>query len=94
MKMKTYPESKEIMFLKADINYTEFHLVDGRKIVSSYTLKTFVQQHSNFIRINRGTLLNPSHIKTIERDGNRACISLYNGSHLWVSRRRMYHFNI
>jgi DNA-binding LytR/AlgR family response regulator len=31
----------DLMFLKSDINYTEVYLADGRKCVTSYTLKIF-----------------------------------------------------
>ena len=84
-----FPDSSEIIYLKASSNYTEIHLVCGKKMVSAYTLKTFVPKHSHFLRINRETLLNPHHIKSMERAGSRACISLHDGSSLWVSRRRM-----
>ena len=56
----------KITHLEADINYTVFHLIDGKKSVSSYTLKHFEQllahSNSNFIRIHRGYIINISHI--------------------------------
>lgn len=84
-----YPDSSEIMYLKADINYTIFHLANGKKLISSYTLKTYEATHSTFIRIHRGTLINPRYIKSLEREGVTAHINLKDGSKMAVSRRRM-----
>ncbi len=89
MTKNTYPEAHEIMYLKADANYTIFHLVNGKKLVMSYTLKTYETTHSSFLRIHRGTLLNPRFIKGLERDGLYAHIRLKDGSRMAVSRRRM-----
>lgn len=88
----TYPEAHEIMYLKADANYTVFHLSNGKKLVMSYTLKTYEASHSGFLRIHRGTLINPRYIKSLEREGTQAHVHLLNGSKMVVSRRRMKEF--
>jgi len=51
----THPKSEDIMYLKADINYTEIHLKNGRKVVSSTTLKYHAanNQLQEFVRISK-----------------------------------------
>lgn len=93
MTKNIYPESHEIMYLKADANYTVFHLVNGKKLVMSYTLKTYVATHSSFIRIHRGTLINPRYIKSLEREGNVSGYRMHNGAYLIESRRRKVSLN-
>ncbi len=85
------PDISTIVCLEADINYTIFHLANGKKIVSSYTLKRFVEQpeFSLFLRINRGSLVNPTSIQGVEKQGNTAALKLSNGEVRRVSRRRL-----
>jgi hypothetical protein len=45
MKTLANPESINIIYLEADINYTTFHLIDGSKLISSFTLKRMKQKH-------------------------------------------------
>lgn len=85
------PDVTTIVCLEADVNYTIFHLKNGQKIVSSYTLKRFAEQpeFSLFLRINRGNLVNPSNIQSIEKQGSVSLIKLINGNEVRVSRRRV-----
>jgi DNA-binding LytR/AlgR family response regulator len=85
-----YPKNTDIICLEADINYTIFHLVDGRKVLSSSTLKVHEakQAHSHFLRINRHVLINPSFINQVVCQGSAKRIRLSNGKDYPVSRRR------
>lgn len=76
----------QIMYLKADINYTRFVMNSGREMVSSYTLQKFGEQlpAQQFIRINRGIILNSNFVKRIDN----AEITLINNDVFLVSRRR------
>lgn len=80
----------EIVFLKADANYTEFHLVGGRKTLSPRTLK----HHENmpamrhFLRVSHSFLLNPAYIYGISRINNMAVVHLADGTRVQASRRR------
>jgi len=79
-----------ITHLEADINYTVFHLLGGKKTVSSYTLKHFEEllrlQNSNFMRIHRGYMVNLSHIiSKTESD-----VTLIGDVVIPVSRRRRF----
>lgn len=83
-----YPQSNEILFLRGDINYTEFHLVDGKKVVSSFTLLRHQEKLEGFLRVSRKHLVNPEYITEIEnRHGVRQVLML-NGERIAVARRR------
>lgn len=91
-----YPQNTEIAYLEADINYTIFHLKDGKKIVSSTTLKKHEEEYSrfDFLRINKSSLVNPTYIKTVEKKGKKAKITLLSGTEITVSRRKISLINI
>jgi len=86
-----FPDISTIVCLKADINYTIFHLKDGTKIVSSFTLKRFEKrkEFGLFLRVNRGSLVNPSGIQSIDKQENTAFVKLSNGETIRVSRRKV-----
>jgi DNA-binding LytR/AlgR family response regulator len=82
-----YPLSDNILFLKGDINYTEFHLENGKIIVSSYTLLKHHKSFTQFIRISKKYLINPKFIKKLNTSGRSLYIELMNGAQIIVSRR-------
>lgn len=57
--------SKNILFLKADSNYTHFHLVDNTKITVAKTLKYFTEilEGSHFFKVHKSYLVNLEQIK-------------------------------
>jgi two-component system LytT family response regulator len=82
--------STDIMYLKADTNYTDFFLKDGRKVTSSFTLKHHQadERLKDFLRVNKSYLVNRNYInecRTIQRE---IMIYLINGDEIKVSRRR------
>lgn len=80
----------EIIFLKADSNYTEFHLLGGKKALSPRTLKHHENSLSmrHFLRVNNSFLLNPSYIDSISRTRNTAVVRLTDGTEVAISRRK------
>ncbi|MCR9063200.1 MAG: LytTR family transcriptional regulator [Cytophagales bacterium] len=88
--MKTIgtPAPEDIIYLKGVINYTEFHLKGGQKLVTSHTLKKYEEQLSHFVRVSRSHLLNPQFIKTVRSYGPQKEVELLNGRRVTVSRRR------
>lgn len=80
----------EIIFLKADSNYTEFHLLSGKKELSPRTLKHHENSLSmkHFLRVSNSFLLNPSYIDGISRRKSASVIRLTDGTEVVVSRRR------
>lgn len=85
------PENNEITYLEADINYTIFHLKNGKKIISSFTLKKYETdiQLNGFLRVHKSFLLNPQFIKHFNQIGKKGTIQLTTGKILEVSRRKM-----
>ncbi|OYU66925.1 MAG: hypothetical protein CFE22_06460 [Cytophagaceae bacterium BCCC1] len=84
-----YPQSNEILFLRGDINYTEFHLVDGKKVVSSFTLLRHQEKLGGFIRVSKNHLVNPEYVEEMELFGVYASLKMANGNLLKISRRRI-----
>lgn len=82
------PPVQDIIFLRASINYTEFHLSDGRKIISSYTLTRHENRIEGFLRINKSYLINPIYIDKVNAIGSKKEVQLKNGERIVVSRRR------
>jgi DNA-binding LytR/AlgR family response regulator len=51
-----------IEYLEAMGNYTNVHLVGQKPMLVAITLKRFTERLPNFLRIHKGTLVNPDHI--------------------------------
>jgi DNA-binding LytR/AlgR family response regulator len=85
------PENNEINYLEADINYTIFHLYDGKKIVSSFTLKKYEADSrlTGFLRVHKSFLLNPDSIVDCKKVGKKATVELIDGKKVQVSRRKI-----
>ena len=85
----------QILYLKSDINYTEFHFIDGQIAISSYTLKRHQANTniSHFVRINQSVLVNPSYIEDFRKRGNVWVIILTNGENIKIPRRKVSLFN-
>ncbi|MFS4418460.1 LytR/AlgR family response regulator transcription factor [Maribacter sp. 2307ULW6-5] len=61
-----YLDTKEILYLKADNNTTEFFMKDGRVVNAYKTLKSFEGQlPKNFIRIHQSYIVNTHYITRI-----------------------------
>jgi len=86
-----YPSTESIAYLEADVNYTIFHLNNGKKIVVSFTLKRYATdaQFNGFLRVHKSFLLNPKSIINYEQEGKKAKVYLSNGKSLQVSRRKI-----
>jgi two-component system LytT family response regulator len=78
-----------IMRCQSDNNYTEIYLVDGKKILSSKTLKEYseILEDFDFLRIHQSHLVNAKKItRILKKDG--LFVELDNGEILQVSRRK------
>ncbi len=87
---KVLIKSTEIVLLSADINYTTFHLKDGRKFTSAQTIlkyDTYLNPH-NFLRINRNQMINLDEVKEIKKSERTCTIELHNGMSVRTSRRK------
>jgi two-component system LytT family response regulator len=89
-------EANEIVYLKAESNYTIFIFKNGKKAISGFTLK----HHQNkvelngFLRVNRAYLLNPIYIETLKKEGETTMICMSDGTKTRVSRRRKPLINV
>lgn len=96
-KIKDIPATS-ILYLEGMGNYTQFHLKNGTKYLSSFTLKYLQDKKDTvqgFVRISRGCLLNPDHIVHIEPYGNTFEVTLTDGTTVTASRRKkaqLHHF--
>lgn len=86
-----YPQSSEIIYLEANLNYTIFHLKNGKKILSSSTLKVHEtsEQLEHFLRVHKSFLLNPTSIVGYTQKGKKAVIELNSGTKVQVARRKL-----
>jgi two-component system LytT family response regulator len=82
-------ETKDIMFCKADDNYTEIYLNTNKKKVVSKTLKYFEDAltDSGFARIHKSYLVNVNEITKYVK-GKGGSVVLSNGKELSVSASR------
>jgi two-component system LytT family response regulator len=90
LKLKNYPLVEDIVYLKADSNYTLFYLQTGQVFIASKTLKQTHLEHqfSLFLRVHKSYLLNPDFIDSISKESNKITIILKNGTKINVSRRK------
>ena len=82
--------SQDIVYLKADVNYTEFYLKDGKKIVSSFTLKYHEadERLKGFLRVHKSYLVNQMCIVQYMSRQKDVRIYMINGKEIKVARRR------
>lgn len=84
---RKYLAPNEILHLESDINYTKILMANGKKILSSTTLKIIENRllpFKNFIRINRQSIVNLDLVERIEEQS----LLLPGGKKLFFSRRR------
>ena len=77
----------EIVYCHANGNYTEFYLIDKKRILSSYTLKQYdeILTEQSFFRAHRSYLINLAHVKMYRKaDGGNIVMS--NGHEIELSR--------
>jgi Response regulator of the LytR/AlgR family len=80
-------EIKQILYCAAQGNYTIFHLFDGNKYTSSYTLKSTYEKLKDFgfISISKSFAINLNGIHSIVQKRSTSVI-MANGEELKVSR--------
>lgn len=82
-------EVDNILYCKADSNYTTFFFTNGKPIMVSKTIKEYEQvfHDSGFLRIHRSYLVNLKHLqKYFKADGGTVLMS--DGSHIPVGKSR------
>jgi two-component system, LytTR family, response regulator len=79
---------KDVILLKATINYTIVHLDGEKKRLVSHTLKYFESyfEEQGFIRVHRSCIINPKFIKEYNR--SLQVLIMSDGEIVRISRRR------
>jgi two-component system LytT family response regulator len=77
----------EIVWLKADGDYTTIYTVDKNFLVDT-TLKEFTKKLNpeNFLRVHRSAVVNLNHIIRIEEDNRRLILYMKSGTEIQASR--------
>jgi two-component system LytT family response regulator len=88
---KRISKESEILFILADNNYSIFHLKNGSKFTSGYTIKFHLKylDKNKFLRINRSQLVSKSFIRQIDITEKKGFIRLMNGEDIPIPRRRV-----
>jgi two-component system LytT family response regulator len=87
-------ENKDIVYFKADENYTEIILESGKRVISSKTIKRYEEKMNKniFFRTHKSYIINvQSHMKELSRE-NGNVVMMSNGHEIPVARRRMSDF--
>ena len=82
---KKNPDTKKILYLEGDVNYTLIHFYDGRSELSSHTLLRHQERLTGFVRISKKYLVNPGVVRCITPKGE---LQLLEGTRLVISRRK------
>jgi len=92
-KIELIPMS-EIIFCQADGKYTNFFLLNGKKIMSCRNLGEYnsILDHNYFFRTHHSYIINIRHIAKISKKDGYFC-ELSNGTILPVAKRRQEDFN-
>jgi two-component system LytT family response regulator len=87
-------QMKDIIFCQADGKYTNFHLVDGKKLMSSRNLGEYstILDANYFFRIHHSSIINLRHIVKISKKDGYFC-ELTNKIVLPIAKRRQDDFN-
>ena len=81
-----YLDTKEILYLKADSNATDFFMADGNTVSAFKTLKTFEScLPKNFIRVHQSYILNVNYVSRINY-GKSVCFLKQSKLHLPFSK--------
>ncbi len=84
---------RDVMMLEGEGNYTYVHLINGKKILLSKTLKDFCElfQQNDFARIRKSYLINLNYLKEVDLSGD-VSVTMQTGQRIEISRRRKTEF--
>lgn len=85
---------EEIIWIRADSNYSTVYFADRPKLVVAKTLKDFEEQFSDFdfFRCHNSNLINIGHVKSFQSAQGEDYIEMDNGDKVELSRRRKTEF--
>jgi DNA-binding LytR/AlgR family response regulator len=77
-----------VVLLEGNINYTIFHLKNGKQKLVAHSIKffePFLETHG-FLRIHRSYMINPNHVKNLNQEEHRVLMN--NGREAIISKRK------
>jgi two-component system LytT family response regulator len=77
-----------VVLLEGNINYTIFHLENGKQKLVAHSIKffePFLETHG-FLRIHRSYMINPNHVKNLNQEEYKVLMN--NGREAIISKRR------
>lgn len=77
-----------VVLLEGDINYTIFHLENGKQKVVAHSIKffeSFLETHG-FLRVHRSYMINPNHVKNLDEQQYK--VTMNNGYEAIISKRK------
>lgn len=82
--------TSDILYAESDINYTRFHLTNGKVIISSYTLGRYLNRLiiNGFYQIHRGICVNAKYFEGFDLPQKPNFLYLKGGKEFTIARRR------
>jgi DNA-binding LytR/AlgR family response regulator len=77
-----------VVLLEGNINYTIFHLENGKQKLVAHSIKffePFLKTHG-FLRIHRSYMINPNHVKNLNQEEYKVLMN--NGREAIISKRK------
>ncbi|MVM28435.1 LytTR family transcriptional regulator [Spirosoma sp. HMF4905] len=83
-------DPEKVLYLVGDVNYFTVHLLTGKSLLTSRTLKWYSERWPEFMRVHKGSLVNPQHIHScVVVSSIEAHLIMRNGARLSIGRRRI-----
>ncbi len=84
----------ELLYMKAESNYTEIYFTNGTKKLLSKTLRTLedILPSHKFFRVHKSYVVNASHISEVMMNMESNVVKLSNGITLPISREKKHLF--
>lgn len=84
--------TKNILFLNSDSNYTHFHLIDGTRITVSKTLKYYskILEDSHFFKAHKSYLVNLEQVKAYDKKISKIIMNDETKINLAVRRQKEF----
>lgn len=81
----------EVVYISAEGSYTNFHLADGKIIVSGKNMKNYssvVEKNPDFIKVHRSYIVNQSHLTSIDKKKMNLSFIFKNGAKIQMATFR------
>ncbi|MVM33592.1 LytTR family transcriptional regulator [Spirosoma sp. HMF4905] len=83
-------DPEKVIYLTGDVNYCTVYLLNGKTVLTSRTLKWYNDRWPQFMRVHKGSLVNPEQIHScVVVSSIVAHLIMRNGARLPIGRRRI-----